>query len=140
MKRSKKKPKRKVQVPVASMGDIAFLLIIFFLLLSEPAKDKDLSIDLPLSDQVQKTEYAVVARVAIDDGDVIYFDGIPVDSAKDVEWGLRALLVNTVSDDQRRVQLKIDETQRGGNFVPVFKAIAEAGGIVEAVAEKEHTE
>lgn len=133
----RKKTKRKVQVPVASMGDIAFLLIIFFLLLSDPAKDKDLSINLPVSQQVHKTEYAVVARVAIDAADVIYFDGIPVDSAKDIEWGLRALLVNTVTDEQRRVQFKCDETQRGVNFVPVIKAIAEAGGIIEAVAEKE---
>ncbi|MDA9934935.1 biopolymer transporter ExbD, partial [Rubripirellula sp.] len=85
MKASRKKKRRKVQVPIASMGDIAFLLIIFFMLLSEFSKDKDLPIELPRSDQVKKTEIVVVARVAVAADGVIYFDGDQVDSAKDIE-------------------------------------------------------
>jgi biopolymer transport protein ExbD len=137
MKPSRKKKRRKVQVPVASIGDIAFLLIIFFLLLSEFSKDKDLSIDLPDSDQVEKIEVTVVARVAIDAEGDIYFDGDQVDSAKDVEWGVRALLTNTVSDEQRHVQFKCDSKLTKATFEPVLKAIAEAGGIIEAVGEEQ---
>ncbi|MFT5522098.1 MAG: biopolymer transport protein ExbD [Pirellulaceae bacterium] len=136
MKPSRKKKRRKVQVPVASMGDIAFLLIIFFLLLSEFAKDKDLAIDLPTSEQVQKTEVVVAARIAIDSEGVIYFDGDRVDNAKDVEWGVRALLSKTVADEQRHVQFKCDVSLSKATFEPVLKAIAEAGGIIEAVGEE----
>ena len=136
MKPSRKKKRRKVQVPVASMGDIAFLLIIFFLLLSEFAKDKDLPIDLPASEQVKKTEAVVAARIAIDSEGVIYFDGDRVDSAKDVEWGVRALLSKTVADEQRHVQFKCDASLSKETFEPVLKAIAEAGGIIEAVGEE----
>ena len=136
MKRSRSKKRRNVQVPVASMGDIAFLLIIFFLLLSEFAKDKDLPIALPESEQVEKTEAVVVARVAIDSSGDIYFDGDRVDNAKDVEWGIRALLTRTVSDNQRHVQFKCDARLPRETFEPVLKAIAEAGGIIEAVGEK----
>ena len=118
------------------MGDIAFLLIIFFLLLSEFAKDKDLPIDLPTSEQVQKTEAVVAARVAIDPEGVIYFDGDRVDNAKDVEWGVRALLSKTVADEQRHVQFKCDANLSKETFEPVLKAIAEAGGIIEAVGEE----
>lgn len=127
---------QKVIVPVASMGDIAFLLIIFFLLLSEFAKDKDLPIALPESAQVEKVKAVVVARVAIDSQGVIYLDGMRVESAKDIEWGVRALLVSTVADEQRHVQLKCDATLPTETFEPVLKAIAEAGGIIEAVGEK----
>ena len=135
MKASRKKKRRKVQVPIASMGDIAFLLIIFFMLLSEFSKDKDLPIELPQSDQVKKTEVVVAARVAMAADGEIYFDGDRVDSAKDVEWGVRALLSKTVADEQRHVQFKCDASLSKETFEPVLKAIAEGGGIIEAVGE-----
>jgi len=135
MKASRKKKRRKVQVPIASMGDIAFLLIIFFMLLSEFSKDKDLPIELPRSDQVKKAEVVVVARVAVAADGVIYFDGDQVDSAKDIEWGVRALLSKTVADEQRHVQFKCDASLSKEQFEPVLKAIAEGGGIIEAVGE-----
>ena len=136
MKPSRKKKRRKVRVPIASMGDIVFLLIIFFLLLIEFAKDKDLPIDLPASQQVKKTEAVVAARIAIDSSGVIYFDGDRVDNAKDVEWGVRALLSKTVADEQRHVQFKCDASLPKETFEPVLNAIAEAGGIIEAVGEE----
>jgi len=118
------------------MGDIAFLLIIFFLLLSEFAKDRDLPIALPASEHVEKTKAVVVARVAVDSSGVIYFDGDRVDNAKDIEWGVRALLARTVADEQRHVQFKCDASLPKETFEPVLKAIAEAGGIIEAVGEE----
>jgi biopolymer transport protein ExbD len=136
MKRSHGKKRRKVQVPVASMGDIAFLLIIFFLLLSEFAKDKDLPIALPTSTHVDKTKAVVAARVAIDAAGIIYLDGNRVENAKDVEWGVRALLARTVSDEQRHVQFKCDAKLPKETFEPVLQAIVEAGGKIEAVGDK----
>lgn len=120
------------------MGDIAFLLIIFFLVCSEAVKDNsNLPVEPPTSEYVEKTKAKVVAYVAVDANGEIHFNGSRVDSAKDVEWGVRALLTNTVSDDQRHVQLKCDKTQPKEVFQPVLKAIAEAGGIIEAVGEIE---
>ncbi len=138
LQRQKKKKRRTIPVPIASMGDIAFLLIIFFLVCSEVAKDKaNLQVTLPFSDYVEKIEATVVARVAVDEAGEIYFDGARVDNAKDVEWGVRAVLANTVSDDQRHVQFKCDAALPKETFEPVLKAIAEAGGIIEAVGERD---
>jgi len=124
-------------VPIASMGDIAFLLIIFFLVCSEVSKDKaNVRVTLPESEKVEKMEATVVARIAVSEDGEIYFDGVRVDGAKDVEWGVRALLTNTVTDDQRHVQFKCDANLPKETFEPVLKAIAEAGGIIEAVGEK----
>ncbi|NNC88733.1 MAG: biopolymer transporter ExbD [Akkermansiaceae bacterium] len=132
-----RKKRRTVPVPIASMGDIAFLLIIFFLVCSEVTKDRsDLQVTLPFSEHVEKIQASVVARVAMDESGEIYFDGVRVDGAKDVEWGVRALLTNTVADDQRHVQFKCDAALPKETFEPVLKAIAEAGGIIEAVGEK----
>ena len=137
MKRRKKK-RRKIPIPVASMGDIAFLLIIFFLVCSEASKDNSkLKIEPPISEHVQKTKAVVVARVDIDDKGQVYFDGAPVDGAQAVEGGLRFLLTNTVSDEQRHVQFRCDKSQPREIFEPVLQAIASAGGIIEAVGENQ---
>jgi biopolymer transport protein ExbD len=136
MKRSRnKKKRREVPVPVASMGDIAFLLIIFFMVCSEITKEKKLKLELPTSEYVKKNEYALVARISIDEDGQIFFDGQPVESAKDVEWGVRAMLADTTSEDQRHVQFKCDAVLPKQTFEPVLKAIAEAGGIIEAVGD-----
>lgn len=74
---------------------------------------------MPKSEYVGTTKAKVVARVALDENGEIYFDGAKVDNAKDVEWGVRALLTNTVSDDQRHVQFKCDKSQPKEIFEPV---------------------
>lgn len=135
MKRSRRTKRRPVPVPIASMGDIAFLLIIFFMVLSDFVKDKELELELPLSDQVDEPKFPPAARVAIDKEGVIYLDGQPVDSAKDIEWGVRALLNETISDDQRRVEFKCDNKLTKDQFEPILKAIAEGGGVIEAIGE-----
>jgi biopolymer transport protein ExbD len=136
-KRPQRKKRRTVPVPIASMGDIAFLLIIFFMVCSEVSKEKNLAVVLPLSEHVKKTEAVVVARIAIDENGEIYFDGARVDNAKDVEWGIRAMLTNTISDDQRHVQFKCDSAITQEIYQPVIQAIVSAGGILEAVGELE---
>jgi len=132
--RQKRKP---VPVPVASMGDIAFLLIIFFLVASEISKEPEVELTSPQSAYVEKVEVAVAARVALDKHGQIYLDGHKVNSPKDVEWGVRALLANTVADTQRHVQFKCDAELPKEMFEPVLQAIAEAGGIIEAVGDLE---
>lgn len=123
-------------MPIASMGDIAFLLIIFFLVCSEVAKDRtNLEVTLPESEYVKKNKASIAARVTIDAEGVIYFDGTRVESSKDVEWGVRAVLANTISEEQRHVQFKCDAELPKETFEPVMKAIAEAGGILDAVGE-----
>jgi biopolymer transport protein ExbD len=132
-----RKKRRTVAVPVASMGDIAFLLIIFFLVCSETAKDRsDIEVTPPVSEHVRKNKATVAARVAIDKAGVVYFDGARVDGAKDVEWGVRAILTRTVSDDQRRVQFNCDAALPKETFEPVLQAIATAGGIPELVGNE----
>ena len=137
MKRRKKK-RRTIPIPVASMGDIAFLLIIFFLVCSEASKDNSkLKIDPPISEHVEKTKAVVVARVDIDENGQVYFDGAAVEGAEAVESGLRFLLINTVADEQRHVQFRCDKKQPREIFEPVLQAIASAGGIIEAVGENQ---
>jgi biopolymer transport protein ExbD len=137
MKRKPQRKKRKpIPVPIASMGDIAFLLIIFFMVASEVTKDNPhITLTPPLSEFGKTNEATLAARIAVDEAGEIYFDGVRVDGPKDVEWGIRAVLANVESDDQRRVLFTCDAALPKESFEPVLKAIAEAGGIIEAVGE-----
>jgi hypothetical protein len=54
-----------------------------------------------------------------------------------VEWGIRAMLTNAVTEEQRFVQFKCDAAIPKETFEPVLKAIAEAGGRLKAVGELE---
>ena len=136
-KRNQRKKRKPIPVPIASMGDIAFLLIIFFLVCSEISRDNsNVQVQLPYSEYVEKNEARIAARVAVDASGEIYLDGYNVTTAKDVEWGVRAILAKTISDDQRHVQFKCDAQLPKEQFEPVLKAIAEAGGIIDAVGEK----
>ena len=137
--RVNRKKRRHVPVPIASMGDIAFLLIIFFLVCSEVSKDKtNLQVSLPESRHVAKNEDTFAARVAIDENGEIFLDGVRVDGAKDIEWGVRALLTSSVTEEQRYVQFKCDSLIPKETFEPVIKAISEAGGRLKAVGELEN--
>lgn len=136
MSRRRKKKRIPVALPIASMGDIAFLLIIFFLVCSEAIKDKsNLPVELPQSEHVATPKATVAAYVTIDQTGTIHFDGKPVDNAKDIEFLVTGLLTSTVSDDQRHIQFKCDKSQPKEIFQPVLQAIATAGGIIEAVGE-----
>lgn len=139
-KLARRKKRRTVPVPTASMGDIAFLLIIFFLVCSETTQDAaDIQVTLPTSARVEKTKPGAVARVAIDKEGQIYFNGGRVESAKDVELGISALVTRTVSEDQRHVQFRCDAGITNDIFEPVLTAIAEGGGILSAIGTKKES-
>lgn len=135
-KRRNKNKRRKVLIPVASMGDIVFMLIIFFILASEFDKTKDLDLELTESGQVKEPEFPIAARVAMDAEGQLFFDGQRMDSVKSIEYAVSAKVLNAESDEQRRVEFKCDKNLRKDQFEPVLKAIAEGGGIIEAVAQE----
>ena len=74
---------------------------------------------------------------SVDEQGNIYLDGNLVNDAEEVGVGLGAILQDVVLNSQRHVQVRCDSEQTKDVFEPVLRAIAEAGGIVEAVGELE---
>lgn len=136
----KKMKRRKVVIPVASMGDIVFMLIIFFILASEFDDNKNLELELVDSGQVKEPEHRMAARVAIDTEGKLFFNGDPIDSVKAIEYAVRAKVQNAETDAERRIEFQCDRNLRKDQFEPVLKAIAEGGGIIEAVAKEIKTD
>lgn len=121
-------------IPTFAMGDIAFLLLIFFVILAraqddshiqwQPAKLKEVEMVAPPR-----------ASVTIDTGFKTYLDGKET-TPGELAAALTAILGDTPAG-QRHVFLKVHREAKATHFEPVIAAIAEAGGDLIHILEPE---
>ena len=130
-----RKPRRvSPTVPLASMGDIAFLLTIFFILTSNFAKDDTRNITPPSARELAQLENQNVS-VSIDADGGIFFNGRPVGSAATVEAGVAGFLAGKKDAKDRMVVFRCDQGVDKKVFEPVLAAISKAGGVIAAVGD-----
>jgi biopolymer transport protein ExbD len=122
-----KLPRKKLSasVPTFAMGDIAFLLLIFFVILARAQDDSHLQWQPAKLDQLEMAA-AARASVTIDSGFKTYLDGKEI-SVEQLAASLSALLGDAPSG-QRNVFLKVHREATASHFEPVIAAIGEAGG------------
>jgi biopolymer transport protein ExbD len=117
------------------MGDIAFLLIIFFMVCSNFIKEAHIPLSPPkAADLVEINESPV--SVSINPQGAIYLQGLEVQDAQTLEQGVSTLLADKVSEADRTVLFKCDESVQREVFEPVLEAIAQAGGLIAALGDK----
>ena len=134
MKR-KRRHRAAILVPVASMGDIAFLLIIFFMICSRFAKEAGVKIMAPDTVDVTKLEeYPMV--VAIDELGKIYFQGWEVPNAGALEANIREQVEGKTTARAKTVIFRCDRRVEKDVFEPVLEAIAKGGGRIAAVGDE----
>ena len=132
--RSKQKD---VAVPVASMGDIAFLLIIFFMLCSTFTKESSLDLQKPSAKDLGKVAEASISLMVTKEGKV-YLNGVqlPAGEPEAVEYGIMALIKDKKTPDGRTVMFKCDRDIGKDVFEPLIAAAAKAGARITAVGEE----
>lgn len=134
MKRKKIEAKH-VSIPTVSLGDIAFLLIIFFLLSSNFYKESSIKLKAPkASSLAQLQEFPV--SVAIDEEGRIFLQGKRAASPDALESGVADLVKDKATTEGRTVMFKCDQAVTRDQFEPVLDAIARAGGQVAVMGEK----
>ncbi len=134
--RSRRRRRRKViRVPVASMGDIAFLLIIFFMITSSFAREASIRLTPPTSPDLDEVESTPVS-VSIDEEGVFWVNDDQVADLDALESMVEELLAGATDDAQRLVRFRCDAGIAKDIFEPVLGAITAAGGIVAAVGER----
>lgn len=123
----------RADVPVMAMGDIAFNLLIFFVILAKVQDDSHLQW---VPAQGEKIESAGQSRasVLIDKNHKLYLNGTEI-GVKSLAGGLENLLGNAKSG-QRVVLLKIHHDTPALRFQPVLEAIGESGGELVHILEK----
>lgn len=129
----RRKKRSIINVPVASMGDIAFLLIIFFMVASHLTRERHnirpaRSLD---AEEMRMTQISV----AIDAEGRLFLQGREIGSADDIESQVRTLMENRTTDNERTVIFMCDRDITKNKFEPVIEAIVKAGGLIGAVGE-----
>ncbi len=121
-------------IPSFAMGDIGFLLLIFFVILARVQDDSHVQWD-PAALPDLETAGAPMASVAIDSAFKTYLNGeeLPNDQ---LLTRLEAILGDTPAG-ARNVFLKVHKEARARHFEPVIEAIGEAGGDLVHILEPE---
>lgn len=141
--RRRRRRRVNILVPVASMGDIAMLLMIFFFLCSEVVREPPgKKVVLPRTIDATKLTERGRAVVTIDPDGQIYLNREPVEDSEAIKWGISAML-----EDIRLRKGRLDETDKvivfkcdkelTSVYQDVLAAIAEGGGTIAAIGEKE---
>lgn len=121
-------------VPAMAMGDIAFLLLIFFVILAKAVDDSHVKWTPATADELEATA-GMRASVAIDRDAIIFLNGREIQAAQ-LSDALTELLGN-LEPGKRTVLLKVDHETKAQNFEPVIEAISVAGGDLVHVLDPE---
>ena len=130
----RKKKHRSGEIPTGSFSDIAFLLIIYFLVATTLLKVKTITADLPSGEKSAQAQSEKTPIVNLR-GDEIFFNDKPL-SVAELETGLAALDLPNKLPSQRIIML---ESARGTPYENYFRALAaiSANGGVVALVEEE---
>ena len=120
-------------VPSMAMGDIAFNLLIFFVILAKATDDSHLQWDPADTADVTSAGAAKVSIVIAAESKY-YLNGQQVGIAQ-LAPQIEQVLGNATGDD-RRVLLKVHRTATANHFEPIIEAVSEAGGTIMHVLEE----
>lgn len=135
MKRSKQENKhRSANIPVDSFSDIAFLLIIYFMVATTLIKVKSITADMPAGEKSTQpqTEKTPIINLR---GNEIFFNDKPIE-LKELNERLAALEL-AKQEGQKKIILL--ESTKGTPYEAYFQALATIsanGGIVAPVEEE----
>ncbi len=122
------------RVPSMAMGDIAFNLLIFFVILARATDDSHVRWDPAKAIDVTSAGVAK-ASVVIDAENRYFINGQQVGITQ-VTPQIEQILGDARGED-RKVLLKIHRDATANHFEPIIEAVAEAGGTIMHVLEEE---
>lgn len=133
-----KKSKRSHEIPTSSMADIAFLLLIFFLVTTTMDMDKGIPMILPERGGEVKINPKNIAKVLVNASGDVLFDGEVV-----LDQELKELLRTRIkeqgldADDKPRliVSIKTDRETEYDRYITILDIIKDAGATKISIAE-----
>lgn len=124
----------KAEIPATAMGDIAFNLLIFFVILAKSQDDSHLEWSPAQAANLQSSGQSIVS-VVVDHDNKLYLNGREL-GISDLSGRIERLLGQRPAGE-RTVLLKIHKETLAQRFEPVIEAISQAGGeLVHIVEEK----
>ena len=128
--------RRKIEVgiPYLPMADIAFNLVLFFIMLAKTQDDRN-QWEPARVPQVEKIGQSRIT-VTVDKDNKIYLNNSKVVSTTDLTGAIEKRLSEDASGN-RAVQLKIHKDTLAATFEPIIEAVSQAGGEVVHVLEED---
>lgn len=131
---SREKKHRSGEIPTGSFSDIAFLLIIYFLVATTLMKVKTITADLPSGEKSNQTQSDKTPIVNLR-GDEIFLNDkdVSLDGLKD---RLAALELKEQDPSKRVVMLEASQETPYERYFQALATISENGGVVALVEEE----
>ena len=136
MKFGGRRKRMKAEIPTASMADIAFLLIVFFMLTSVFATEKGLQIVLPEKGEVVKIKKSNISQVYVNALGQVRIEGGDV-SLENIQEKVAAMLA---VNDSLVFSLKADRRCKYETIIKVFDEMRLANAQRVAFAPPEERE
>lgn len=124
----------RAEVPALAMGDIAFNLLIFFVILARAQDDSFLNWQPATAKNVESAGHSKVS-VLIDSESKLYLNGHEIGISQLADR-IRETLGNA-PPGERNVLLKVHREAQAMRFEPVIEAISEAGGDLVHILEEQ---
>ena len=128
-----KKHTREVEIPSASLADIAFLLLIFFLVATTIDVDKGLDLVLPEMGSEVEIQKKNITNLLINDAGQILLDNEVV-TVEEVDDIIRDKLL---ANDKLIVSVKTDRKTKYDIYIKVLDQLKKAGATRISIAEPE---
>ena len=125
--------KHKCEVPSVAMGDIAFNLLIFFVILAKAQDDSHLQWVPAATPKVESAGFAKVS-VMIDSKSLLYLNGQQI-GLQQLSGRIKDLLGDAPQGD-RTVLFKVHKDAQAIQYEPAIEAISEAGGDLVHILEE----
>ena len=133
-----KKKKRSHEIPTSSMADIAFLLLIFFLVTTTMDMDKGIPMVLPERGGEVKINPKNIAKILVNASGDVLFDGEVV-----MDTELRDLLETRLKErgldadgkPKLIVSIKTDRETEYDRYITILDVVKEAGATKISIAE-----
>lgn len=121
-------------VPAVAMADIAFNLVLFFIILARTQDDSNLKWKPAGSPNVQALDQSKIS-VTVDEDNRVYLNGVQKgigELTASIEQMLKA-----EPPGHKTVLLKIHKDTQAATFEPIIEAVSQAGGdLVHVLAEE----
>ncbi len=126
-----KKKKRETEIPTSSLADIAFLVLVFFLLTTTIDVDKGITLTLPAKGEETKIREKNISNILINAEGQVLFDDQPVPVYNIREVVREKLLQN----DKLIFSLKTDRETDYEVYVKVLDQVKQGGAKRISIAE-----
>jgi biopolymer transport protein ExbD len=114
---------------MSAMSDIAFLLIIFFMVCGNFAQQRQAEVELPLASRGEEADKLPIEVVIDEEGQIVVGD--VVTRVEDLKQELRSRIRTAETTDQKTVIVRADRKLNYEQIKPVVDAVNAGGGMLE---------